>query len=99
MMNIIKTRSDGALTIALEGRMDISTAPDLEREVKGSLDGVTELVFDFEKLAYISSAGLRVLLLAQKKMNNQGTMKVIHVNPMVMEVFETMGFAGIITIE
>ncbi len=99
MMNIIKTRSDGTLTIALEGRMDISTAPDLEREVKGSLDGVTELVFDFENLAYISSAGLRVLLLAQKKMNKQGTMKVIHVNPMVMEVFETMGFAGIITIE
>ena len=80
MMNIIKTRDNGTLTIALEGRMDITTAPDLEKEIKDSLDGVTELVFDLEKLTYISSAGLRVLLLAQKKMNKQGSMKVIHVN-------------------
>ena len=99
MMNIVKKQSDDRLTIALEGRLDISTAPDLEQVVVGSLDGVTELVFDLEKLSYISSAGLRVLLLAQKKMNKQGSMKVIHVNEMVMEVFVNMGFAGIMTIE
>ena len=99
MMNIVKKQSDDRLTIALEGRLDISTAPELEQVVVGSLDGVTELVFDLEKLSYISSAGLRVLLLAQKKMNKQGSMKVIHVNEMIMEVFVNMGFAGIMTIE
>ena len=97
-MNIVKTRDNGTLTIALEGRMDIVTAPELEKEVK-NLDGVTELIFDLEKLTYISSVGLRVLLLAQKKMNKQGSMKVIHVNDMVMEVFVSMGFADIMTIE
>ena len=99
MMNISKNLNGAVLTIALDGRMDISTAPMLEKEIREGLDDVTELVFDLEKLAYISSAGLRVLLLAQKKMNRQGTMKVIHVNPMVMDVFQTMGFAGIITID
>ena len=99
MMNIIKMQRDNRLTIALEGRLDISTAPDLEQVVVGSLAGVAELVFDLEKLSYISSAGLRVLLLAQKKMNKQGSMKVIHVNQMVMEVFVNMGFSNIITIE
>ncbi len=99
MMKIIKQQDNGTLTIALEGRMDITTAPDLEKEIKDSLDGVTELVIDLEKLTYISSAGLRVLLLAQKKMNKQGSMKVIHVNETVMEVFVAMGFADILTIE
>ena len=99
MMNIVKNQKNDTLTIALEGRMDITTAPDLEKEIKDSLDGVTELVFDLEKLTYISSAGLRVLLLAQKKLNKQGSMKVIHVNEAVMEVFVTMGFADILTIE
>ena len=99
MMNIIKKQSDDRLTIALEGRMDIVTAPDLERELKNSLDGVTELVFDLAKLVYISSAGLRVLLMAQKRMNKQGSMKVIHVNEMIMEVFVNMGFSDIMTIE
>ena len=99
MMNIVKNQKNGTLTIALEGRLDITTAPDLEKEIKDSLDGVTELVFDLEKLTYISSAGLRVLLLAQKKMNKQGSMKVIHVNEAVMEVFVTMGFADVLTIE
>lgn len=98
MMDIVKTRDNDTLTIAPEGRIDIATAPDLEQEIK-DLDGVTELIFDLEKLTYISSAGLRVLLLAQKKMNKQGSMKVIHVNEMVMEVFVTMGFADILTIE
>ncbi len=99
MMNIIKKQSDDRLTIALEGRLDISTAPDLEQVVVGSLAGVADLVFDLEKLSYISSAGLRVLLLAQKKMNKQGSMKVIHVNEIIMEVFVNMGFSDIMTIE
>ena len=99
MMNIVKKQIDDRLTIALEGRLDISTAPDLEQVVVGSLAGVADLVFDLEKLSYISSAGLRVLLLAQKKMNKQGSMKVIHVNEMIMEVFVNMGFSNIMTIE
>ena len=99
MMNIVKSQSDDRLTIALEGRLDISTAPELEQVVVGSLAGVADLVFDLEKLSYISSAGLRVLLLAQKKMNKQGSMKVIHVNEMIMEVFVNMGFSNIMTIE
>ena len=83
----------------LEGRLDTITSPDLETELKNSLDGVTELVMDFEKLEYISSAGLRVLLSAQKTMNSQGSMKVIHVNETVMEIFEVTGFVDVLTIE
>ena len=98
-MVIIKTLKNGMLTIALDGKMDITTAPDLEKEVS-NLDGVKELIMDFEKLRYISSAGLRVLLLAHKKMIKQGgTMKVIHVNENVMEVMTAMGFADILTVE
>ena len=99
MLTINKNKSGGTLTIALEGRLDISTAPDLEQLVRNNLDGVTELVFDLDKLAYSSSAGLRVLLLAQKKMDKQGSMKALHVNEAVMEVFVAMGFADILTIE
>ena len=99
MMNIIKTRDNDTLTIALEGKMDITTAPDPEKVIKSSLDGVTELVIDCAKLTYISSAGLRVLLIAHKQMCKQGSMKVIHVNDMVMEVFAAMGFADILNIE
>lgn len=98
-MKIIKNQNGGSLTIALEGRLDSSTAPELEQAIKGSLDGVTELVMDFARLDYISSAGLRVLLSAQKTMSKQGSMKVIHVNEMVMEVFEVTGFSDILTIE
>lgn len=99
MMNIIPNRNNNQLVIALEGRLDISTAPDLDKVVNNDLDGVTELVFDLEKLYYISSVGLRVLLFAQKKMNRQGSMKVINVNEMVMDVFAAMGFADIMKIE
>lgn len=99
MMNIIQNRNNNQLVIALEGRLDISTAPDLNKVVNNDLDGVTELVFDLEKLYYISSVGLRVLLFAQKKMNRQGSMKVINVNEMVMDVFAAMGFADIMKIE
>ena len=98
-MIITKTQHNGSLTIALDGRMDITTAPDLEREIKNLDGGVTELIMDFEKLIYISSAGLRVLLLAHKKMLKQGgTMKVIHVGEAVMEVFDITGFSNIIKI-
>lgn len=98
-MNIKKTQKAAALTIALEGRLDTTTAPELEAELKASLDGVSQLVFDMEKLDYISSAGLRVLLSAQKVMMKQGKMKVIHANETVMEIFEVTGFSDILNIE
>ena len=98
-MTINKNKSGSTLTIALEGRLDTTTAPDLEKEIKVSLDGVTELVMDFTKLDYISSAGLRVLLSAHKAMSKLGGMKVIHVSEIVAEVFEVTGFVDILTIE
>ena len=98
-MNINKNQSGTALTVAIEGRLDTTTAPALETTLKSSLDGVTELVFDFDKLEYISSAGLRVLLSAQKIMDKQGKMKILNVSETVMEIFEVTGFADIITIE
>ena len=97
-MTINKTQNGGALTVALEGRLDTTTAPDLEKSL-GTLDGVTELTMDFEKLDYISSAGLRVLLSAQKIMSKKGSMKVIHVGELIMEVFEVTGFCDILDIE
>ena len=98
-MNISKTLKDGALTIALQGRLDTTTAPQLEAELKTCLNGVEELVIDMEKLDYISSAGLRVLLAAQKVMTKQGAMKVTHVSEAIMEIFEVTGFSDILTIE
>ena len=98
-MTINKNLNDNKLTVALEGRLDTTTAPELETELKQSLAGVTELIMDFEKLDYISSAGLRVLLSAQKIMTKQGSMKIIHANEMIMEVFEVTGFIDILTIE
>ena len=98
-MKIVKTQNASALTIALEGRLDTTTAPELEAELKSSLDDVTELILDFENLDYISSAGLRVLLSAQKVMMKKGEMKVIHANETVMEIFEVTGFSDILNIE
>ena len=98
-MNISKTAEGSKLTLAIEGRLDTTTAPDLELLLNNSLDGITELVFDFEHLEYLSSAGLRVLLSAQKRMNKQGGMKLLHVNETVKEVFEITGFADFLTIE
>ena len=98
-MTITKTENGSALTLALEGRLDTTTAPQLEAEVNGSIAGVTDLVMDFEKLEYISSAGLRVLLAAQKIMNKQGEMKLIHVCDDIKEVFDITGFADILTVE
>lgn len=98
-MNIVKTRQDNALTVALEGRLDTTTAPELEAALTDELDGVAALTMDLEKLDYISSAGLRVLLSAQKRMMKQGEMKVTHVNETIMEIFEVTGFSDILTIE
>ena len=98
-MTINRKQEGATLTLALEGRLDTTTAPDLEKEIRTGLDGVTRLIVDMEKLDYISSAGLRVLLSAHKTMSKQGGMKVTHVNEMVMEVFEVTGFADILTIE
>lgn len=98
-MTITKTQNGTELTVALEGRLDTTTAPELENTLKGSLDGVETLTLDFSKLDYISSAGLRVLLSAQKQMNKQGSMVVRNVNEIVQEVFEVTGFADILTIE
>ena len=97
---IIKSKKDaGKLTISIAGRLDASTAPELETTLKENYDGVTELVFDLKKLEYTSSAGLRMLLSAQKTMNKQGTMKVINVGEEIMEIFEITGFSEILTIE
>ena len=98
-MNIIKKTEGTTLALALEGRLDTTTAPQLEAELKSSLDGVTALDLDFEELEYLSSAGLRVLLAAQKVMNKQGTMVIRHVNDTIHEVFEVTGFLDILTIE
>ena len=98
-MTIQQIKNEKALTVALEGRLDTMTAPELEAALKTALEGVEELTFDFEKLDYISSAGLRVLLAAQKTMNRQGSMKVKNANEIIMEIFEVTGFSDILTIE
>lgn len=98
-MTITKKANGTSLEIALSGRLDTSTAPELEAEVTSSLDGVEHLMFDFGGLEYVSSAGLRVLLSAQKRMNKQGDMKVTNVNESVMEIFEVTGFNDILCIE
>ena len=98
-MTIEKKLEGTSLSVALAGRLDTVTAPDLDAELKPVLEGITELVFDFEQLEYVSSAGLRVLLHAQKVMNAQGTMKVTHVRPEILEIFEITGFNDILTIE
>lgn len=98
-MTINRVREGDALTVALEGRLDTTTAPQLEAELKQSLDGVAALTLDMQQLDYLSSAGLRVLLAAQKQMNKQGTMVIRHVNETIMEVFEVTGFIDILTVE
>ena len=98
-MDIKKTKNDTTLTLAIQGRIDTTTAPQLEAELRSEIDGVTELYLDFTGVEYISSAGLRVLLSAQKLMSRQGKMVLSHVNESVMEVFEVTGFSDILTIE
>ena len=88
-MNIVKNTEGKVLNIALEGRLDTTTAPQLEAELKQSIADNTELIFDFEKLEYLSSAGLRILLAAQKVMNKQGKMVIRNVNDVISEVFDS----------
>ena len=98
-MTINKKMNGGELEIALEGRLDTMTAPELEQELSQSLNGAEKLLFDFSKLDYISSAGLRVLLSAHKTMSAKGGMKLTHVNDIIQEVFEVTGFSDILDIE
>lgn len=98
-MNIKKTLNGDTLVLSVEGRLDTTTAPVLETELASSPDSVTALILDFAELEYLSSAGLRVLLAAQKQMNEKGSMVVRNVNDAIMEIFEITGFLGILTIE
>lgn len=98
-MEIKKVMDAGKLTLVLNGRLDTVTSPKLDAEVKSIGSKVKELVFDMTDLEYISSAGLRVLLSAQKLMNKQGEMKITHANSTIMDIFEVTGFDGILTIE
>ena len=98
-MTTNKIKENDSLMIALEGRLDTLTAPKLDAEIQGALDGIKSLVFDFEKLAYISSAGLRILLAAQKIMNKQGTMVIRNAGPEIREIFDVTGFSDILTLE
>ena len=98
-MNIIKNKENTTMTIAVEGRLETTTAPELEAVVKSELEGVTDLTFDFANLEYISSAGLRVILTAQKTMNKQGSMKITGANEIVREIFDITGFSSIMNLE
>ena len=99
MLNINKTVNDSSAVIALEGRLDTVTAPELEHTLQELLPVLTELTLDFSGLEYLSSAGLRVLLFAQKTMSKRGHMKLTHVNETILEIFEVTGFSDILTIE
>ena len=98
-MKITSTLENNTLTLAVEGRLDTTTSPELEQTINDRIADVTSLIFDFSNLEYISSSGLRVLLKAQKKINTVGEMKVLHPNELVTEVFEVTGFCDILTIE
>ena len=98
-MTISQNKEGSKLTVTLEGRLDTTTAPELETELKTALDGITELIFEIKDLAYISSAGRRVLLSAQKVMNKQGSMVIRGASEEVMEIFDVTGFVDILTIE
>ena len=98
-MTIEKKLSGESLTLMVSGRLDTQTAPELENELDSVLSGLKELTFDFTNLEYVSSAGLRVILKAQKAMNAQGSMKLTGVNDSIMEVFDITGFLDILTIE
>lgn len=98
-MTINKVANGNELLISLEGRLDTTTAPQLDEELKTALDGVEKLEFDFSKLEYISSAGLRALLSAQKVMNKQGSMVIKNVSEEINEIFEVTGFVDILTIQ
>ena len=98
-MEITKTQEGTKLTVAVSGRMDTVTAPELEAFINENVTGITELILDLKEMPYTSSAGLRVILKAQKAMSSQGSMKVINVQSDVMEIFDMTGFTDILTIE
>ena len=98
-MTIEKTIANASASLKIIGRLDTTTAPELEAAIDGCAAGINELVLDCSALEYVSSAGLRVILKAQKLMNAQGSMKLTHVNETIMEVFDITGFADILTIE
>ncbi len=98
-MNISKQLDNGCLTLVLQGRLDTTTAPLFEQELQNDLDGVTMLRLDFEQLAYLSSAGLRVILETQRRMNQQGSMVICHVSDTIKEVFDITGFSALLTVE
>ncbi|MDY5700763.1 MAG: STAS domain-containing protein [Lachnospiraceae bacterium] len=98
-MKIENTTNGNEMELVLSGRLDTITAPQLEAELKKNIDGITSLLFDFSDLEYLSSAGLRVLLAAQKIMNKQGSMVIKNVNDTIMEIFEVTGFVDILTIK
>lgn len=98
-MTIEKKTENGNVTLTISGRLDTTTAPELEKTLDSVLEGTKELIFDMAGLEYISSAGLRVILKAQKAMNAQGSMKLTGVNDSIMEVFDITGFLDILTIE
>ena len=98
-MNVTITEEGNKALVSLEGRLDTLTAPQLEAEVNGKLDGVKTLIFDFQNLAYVSSAGLRILFMAQKIMNKQGKMIVRNANADIKDIFTVTGFSNILTIE
>ena len=98
-MTIEKKMNNESATLIVSGRLDTQTAPELENELDATLSGLKELTFDMTNLEYVSSAGLRVILKAQKAMNAQGGMKLTGVNDSIMEVFDITGFLDILTIE
>ena len=99
MLKINQTKNEKNVTVELDGRLDTNTAPELDAALGELMEGAESLVLDFEKLEYVSSAGLRVLLSAQKTMSKQGEMKLVHVNETIGEIFEVTGFCDILTIE
>ena len=98
-MTIEKLVNGNAAVLKIIGMLDTETAPELEALLRNELEGIDDLTFDFEELEYVSSAGLRVIIFAQKMMNEAGKMKIIHVNESIMEIFEITGFTNILTIE
>lgn len=98
-MTISKEKNGNELQLKISGRLDTTTAPQLDEALDGELDGVENLIFDFSELEYLSSAGLRSLLSAQKKMSGQGNMVIRNVNEMINEIFDVTGFSDILTIE
>lgn len=99
-MKITKNFADGVLTVEIDGRIDTMTAPELEGELKHSVtDDVEVLIFDFSKVEYLTSAGIRVIMAAEKVMSRQGQMKLIHVNDEINEIFDMTGLIDFLVIE